>query len=141
MTNIFEKASKSKLTFKLSNGVVKTDDLWSLSLESLDVLARFLNKEVKESGEESFIEERSSKNETLELKFSIVKHIIKCKLSDKKESELRIINSDKKDKILQAIANKQDNSLNEMSIDDLKKELDNLGWFYIAAYSAAFFGK
>ena len=123
---MFEKASMLKLTFKTQVGVIKTEDLWDLNLEMLDTVAKSLSKQLKESEEESFIKKKSSTNCLIELKFNIVKHIIKYKLEKHDAIKQAAIKRERKAKILQILANKQDESLNEMSIEDLTKELDSL---------------
>ena len=77
---MFEKASKQKLRYKVTSGTISTEDLWDLDLDSLDLLAKTLNKAIKDSEEESFIKSKSTANTTLELKFEIVKHVIEVKL-------------------------------------------------------------
>ena len=44
LTNLFEKASKMKLRFSTTKGVLSTEDLWDLSLESLDRIAKNLKR-------------------------------------------------------------------------------------------------
>ena len=40
MLNIFEKASKQKLRFVTSKGMISSEDLWDMSLQSLDIIAK-----------------------------------------------------------------------------------------------------
>lgn len=124
---MFEQASRVKLRFKLSNGVVSTEDLWDLSLESLDSLARQLNKTIKDEEEISFIKEKSSANKLTELRFEIVKHIIAVKLAEREKAQDAAIKSDRKQAILNILANKEDEYLQSMSKEDLLKELESLG--------------
>ena len=85
LTNLFEKASKSKFRFNTSKGVLTTEDLWDLSLESLDKVAKELYKKVKESEEVSFISENKKKDEVTSDKLEVVKFIINYKLEEAKE--------------------------------------------------------
>lgn len=124
---MFEQASRVKLRFKLSNGVVSTEDLWDLSLESLDSLARQLNKTIKDEEEISFIKEKSSANKLTELRFEIVKHIIAVKLAEREKAQDAAIKSERKQAILNILANKEDEYLQSMSKEDLLKELESLG--------------
>lgn len=123
---MFEQASRVKLRFKLSNGVVTTEDLWDLSLESLDALARFLNKTIKDEEEISFIKEKSSANKLTELRFEIVKHIIAVKLAEKEKAQDAATKSERKQAILKILSDKEDESLQAMSKEDLLKELESL---------------
>lgn len=81
MEAIFEKASRIKLVIKASNGVLKVEDLWDLSLEALDAIAKSLNKQIKDGTEESYIKAKTETNTLLQLRFDIVKHIIDVKLA------------------------------------------------------------
>lgn len=123
---LFEKASRAKLRFKVKNGLLATEDLWDLNLESLDEVAKSLSKEVKESSEESFIKTKSEQNKTLELKFEIVKHIITVKLKEKSDKEARILKAQKKAQIQELIEKKELSSMEGKTLEELKKDLEAL---------------
>ena len=89
LTNLFEKASKMKLRFSTTKGVLSTEDLWDLSLESLDKIAKNLYKQIKESEEISFISEKSSEDTLASMKLEIVKFVITFKMDEAKEKKLR----------------------------------------------------
>lgn len=123
---MFEKASKLQLRYKVANGVINTEDLWELSLESLDSLAKSLNKELKESSEESFIEEKTKANGILELKFEIVKYIIKFKMERQEKLKLVSEKRQKRKEIMELIAKKENEVLSSKSVEDLYKALEEL---------------
>ena len=79
--SIFEKASKAKLRFSTSRGQLSTEDLWDLSLESLDQIAVAIDKALETAGKKSFIGKRDTTNTTLELQLEILKHIIDNQIS------------------------------------------------------------
>lgn len=124
---MFEKASRSKLRYDVGAGWINTEDLWDLPLVnnrtkstlSLDVVAKLLNKQLKESEEESFVEKRSTANTMLELKFDIVKHIIKVKLAEIEQKENKAVLDSQKDEIDIAIEQKRKKLLTEKSMDEL----------------------
>jgi len=122
----FEEASRKQLRFKVTNGTITTEDLWDLSLESLDKLAKSLNKEVKEQEEESFIKTRTVSNKTLDLKFEIVKHIINVKLAEEAEKKTKAEKAAKRAQIMELIGKKQVETLEGKSIEELTKELELL---------------
>lgn len=124
MAELFEKATRARLRFKVANGQVGTEDLWELPLERLDTLAKALNKEVKESAEESFIKTRSRASETLQLKFDVVKHVIDVKLAEKEAAKDAAERLQRKALLKEIIAKKELSGLEEKSIEDLKKELE-----------------
>jgi hypothetical protein len=128
---MFEKASRKKLRFDTVKGLVTTEDLWDMPLTradsfSLDDLAKSLNRALKESEEESFVVKKSSENTILDLKFSIVKHVIKTRLAEIEERENAAATKAKKEKILAIIADKEDDSLKDKSISALKKMVADL---------------
>ncbi len=124
---MFEKSSKLKLRYSTDRGLINTEDLWDLPLlPSLDNLAKDLNRELKESEEESFVVQKNTVNEIIELKFSIVKHIIKSKLEENTRVENEVAKKLQKEKILSIIASKEDEELKDKSTGDLKKLLEDL---------------
>lgn len=129
---MFEKASRLKLRFETKRGNVMVEDLWDIPLLAindgvcLDDIAKSLNKALKESEEESFVVEKSEISSIIELKFSIVKRVIKTKLHDKEEEENAVARKAKKEKILSIMAEKEDDALKNKSVTSLKKILDEL---------------
>jgi hypothetical protein len=94
--NIFENATRSKLRFDSAKGQLTIEDLWDLSLPSLDIVAKAVYKKLKDETEVSFIEKKSSTNTELELKLTIVKYIIKTKMD---EAEIAKIKAEKKTQV------------------------------------------
>ncbi len=121
--NIFEAASRKKLTFKVANGVVKTEDLWDLSLEALDKAALALNKEIKNSDEGTFLAKRTPANTTLTLQFDIVLHIIEVKQEEQEKKKLAKERAEKRAQLKELIGKKIRNAQEEKSIDELEREL------------------
>ena len=126
LTNLFEKASKMKLRFSTTKGVLSTEDLWDLSLESLDKIAKNLYKQIKESEEISFISEKSSEDTLASMKLEIVKFVITFKMDEAKEMKLRAEKLALKKRIADEIAKKKDNKISEMSIEELEKVYNEL---------------
>lgn len=129
--SIFEKATKQKLRFNQLAGILTVEDVWDLPLTSrsgmsLDNLAKAINKAIKDEEEESFVVSRSKASEKLKLQFDIVKHIIEVKLEERdkraKEQEAKA----RKEKIMEVLARKQDQGLEELSKEELEAELAKL---------------
>ena len=123
--NIFEFASRNKVRFPFK-GMISVEDLWDLSLTNLDSIYKTLNKQVKQSEEESLLSTKASVDTELEVQISIVKHIVSVKLAEKEAAEKASVKKAQKQKIMSIIATKQDEALQNSSIDDLKKMLDEL---------------
>ena len=124
---LFAKASKAKFRFQTSKGNLSTEHLWDLSLESLDTIAKSINKEIKASEEESFIEEKSSKDTELSDRLEVVKYIIAYKIKQRDANAKRIETLGRKAHLEAIIAEKQSESLRSKSVEELQKELEALG--------------
>lgn len=121
---MFEKASRLKLRFTTTKGMLTVEDLWDLPLTSqrgisLDGIARGLYHEVNESKEISFVIKETDADTELKLMFDIVKHVIKTRLEESENKRLARARKEKKEKILEIIAKKQDGELEGKSIEEL----------------------
>ena len=116
--NNFEKATRLRLRFETSRGNLNVEDLWRLPLAELDKLAIALNKQLKESSEESFIKAKSKDNKLLELRFDIVKHIIETLLSEDEEQKKAADKRAKREQLLELIAKKKNQELEGKSLEE-----------------------
>lgn len=124
--NIFEFATRNKIRFPFK-GMISVEDMWDLSLVNLDSIYKTLNKQVKQSEEESLLSTKESVDTELEVQIAIVKHIVSVKLAEKEAAEKASSKKAQKQKIMSIIATKENEALQNSSIDDLKKMLDELG--------------
>lgn len=122
---MFEKAVRLKLRFN-HKGLCTVEDLWDIPLESLDRIFKELNIKLKAQKEESLLETRSKEDEIVDLKISIVKHIVEVRLSEQKARKDLAAKLAKKQKLLGIIAEKQDDALRDLSVDELTKLVDDL---------------
>ena len=125
MSNIFEKAVKGKYRFP-HKGQISVEDLYDLPLGALDTVFKALNTEVKKTDEESLLQTKSAEDDILATKIEIVKYIFNEKLEEKKNQQESAERKEKKQKIMQIIATKQDEALRNASVEDLQKMLDDL---------------
>jgi len=123
--NIFEYATRNKVRFSF-RGMISVEDLWDLSLTNLDSIYKELNKQSKQSEEESLLNIKTQEDELLNVQIEIVKHIVSVKLAEKEAREKASAKKAQKQKIMSIIAAKQDEALQNSSIDDLQKMLDEL---------------
>ena len=124
-TNIFEYAVRNKVRFPFK-GMISAEDLWDLSLTNLDSIYKTLNKEIKQSEEESLLTTKTSVDTELEIQIAIVKHIVTVKLEEQEVREKAAAKKAQKQKIMSIIATKEDEELQNTSVEDLKKMLDEL---------------
>lgn len=123
--NIFEYAVRNKLRFPYK-GVITVEDLFDLSLTNLDSIYKTLNKQAKQIEEESLLAEKTTIDKDLEVQIAIIKHIVSVKLEEQKAREEAATKKAQKQKIMSIIATKEDEALQNSSVDDLKKMLDEL---------------
>ena len=110
LTNIFEAATRYKYRFPFK-GMISVEDLWDLKLQDLDSVFKLLNKEKKQSDEESLLQVKSEADQELENKIQIVKFIVQVKQAETAE---RLAAKDKKErnqKIMRIIERKQNEAL------------------------------
>lgn len=132
--NIFERASRAKLRFASSVGDLTAEQLWDLPLTAkqdrpnLDSVARAVSRELKSLDEDSFVNVTPDPRKAdLELRLDILKRVIEAKQADKAAAESRAANAERKRKLLDALAAKDDQALAGMSREDIQAEIAKLG--------------
>lgn len=125
MEKMFEFALKNKVRFPYK-GLVSVEDLWDLSVRDLDSIFKTLNAQVKKSQEESLLATKTKEDETLSVQIEIVKHIVKTKLDEAETAKQSRELKEKKQKIMEIIAAKQDESLHNASVEELQAMLNEL---------------
>lgn len=123
--NLFEIATRNRYRFNYK-GVMTVEDLWSLRVEDLDAIFKALNRQKKTADEDSLLATKTAADTELANKIELVKYIVSVKLA---EAEARVTAAEKKakrDKILEIMAKKQDETLENMDLKDLEVELAKL---------------
>ena len=124
---MYKKASKLKLRFATAKGNLTVEDLWQLSLSSLDIIAVALDEELSKSPKKSFISTTSPENEVLQVKLNIVCDIITDKMAEKTEREQAKTKQAEKSRLLDILSRKQSESLENLSEEELQKKIAELG--------------
>ena len=124
----FEKATRKKLRFQAPVGLITTEDLWDLTLPQLNSIAKDLNKKIKASEEEDFLDEPKAgvEEDTTKLAFDVVLFILETKKKEKEDREQATERKQKKDQLLALLAEKQTAGLRELSEEELKKKIEEL---------------
>ena len=123
---MFEIATRTKMRFPF-RGMVSVEDLWDLSVRDLDSIFKTLNAQVKKSQEESLLATKTKEDETLAIQIEIVKHIVKTKLDEAETAKQSKELKERKQKLMEMIAEKKDEALRNASVEELQAMLDNLG--------------
>jgi len=142
---MFEEGTRLKARFNYK-GLCTIEDLWDISLDGtkneddkgLKGIYQNLNKQLKDCKETKFLNEdlpdeeglvvikKTKEEELIELKRNIVKHIYITKYQEQKEQENKITKSIEKQKLLEILANKQNERFYDMSEEELLKIIDKL---------------
>jgi hypothetical protein len=126
---MFEKATRQKLRFESTKGLVSVEDLWDLPLDSatgkanLNDVARAVYRDLKAEDQISFVAVQQQTDEVTQLKMDIVKHIIQVKLAEADAAKQLRDAKEKKQKIMEIMSRKQDAVLESASLEDLEKML------------------
>lgn len=123
--NIFETATRNKYRFPY-RGQISVEDMWDLSVTELDKIFKTLNKQAKTAQEESLLETKTKEDETIENQIAIVRHIVFVK---QKEANDRLREKERKaqkQRIMEIMADKEDEDLKSKSTEELRKMLEEL---------------
>lgn len=116
--NIFERAVREKTRFNFK-GNIGVEELWDLSLTNLDTIYGNLETELEGLPKKSLLSTNSKQREEIEFKQEIIKHIVETKKIEAEQKSIAKENSAKKQMILDIIAKKQNQSYENMSVEEL----------------------
>lgn len=122
---MFEYAVRNKLRFPYK-GMISVEDLWDLNVRELDSIFKTLNAQVKKSQEESLLATKSKEDEVLTTQIDIVKHIVRIKQDEEAARLFAKERKEKQQKLMELINKKQDEDLNNKSIEELQAMLAEL---------------
>lgn len=132
---MFERAAREKFRFTTPQGMLTVEDLWDLPLTAragsrvanLDDIAKELNKKVKATEEETFVPRRRKRADTVAAAMlEIVKHVITVKVEEEEAAETAKAAKDRKQLLLGLIAKKENEKLEQSSVDELRAMVEAL---------------
>lgn len=124
--NMFENATRNKIRFDSGKGLIGVEDLWDLPVKKLDLIYQELDEKLERTNRRSLLEVKSAEDEAFETQMEIVKHIVRVKQAEAKAKLDEKEKSEKKQRIMEILKNKQDESLQNLSEDKLKEMLEKL---------------
>jgi len=125
MEELFIDASRKKYRFETRRGSLMVEDLWDLTLQDLDDVAKGLNREIKEAqGEQSFVKPATEASSEAKAKFDIALHVIKTKLAEAEEARSAVEKRARKQKLMELIEAKKDAALSAKSLEELQAEVN-----------------
>lgn len=123
----FEKASRLKLRFATHRGSLATEDLWDLDLDSLDSIAKSVNTQLRNEGEESFIPSTTNKpSSNNDLRLDILKHVIEVKVAEKDKRQARAETLAKLAQLKELAQAKATEQLASKSLEEINAEIEKL---------------
>lgn len=125
MNNMFETAVRRKYRFPL-NGQLTVEDLWDISLESLDKIFKTLNAQRKQIAEDSLLSVKTKEDEDLLNKIEIIKHIVSARIAEKEARDAAKARKEQKQKIMAIIDEKKDKALHDMTTEQLEALLHGM---------------
>lgn len=126
---LFELATRQKLRFASPKGLLATEDLWDLPMTgntSLDTVSKLANRDVKVSAEESFVVDATPVNDIAVLKLDVLKHIIAVRKAEQAARMAAQEKADRRRKLLDLLAEKDNEKDAAMSREEILKELESL---------------
>lgn len=133
MSEIYKFAAQNKLRFPSKRGELTAEDLFQLPLKArdgfdLDTVAKTVNAQLKQVGEESFVEDDRTdpKKQLLTVQLDILKDVIKTKQDANKAARERADRQAEIQKIRDLIATKKDEKLSQQSVEELEAKLKAL---------------
>ncbi|UKS71367.1 hypothetical protein VIK251_00017 [Klebsiella phage vB_KpnM_VIK251] len=126
---LFELATRQKLRFASPKGLLTTEDLWDLPMTgntSLDTVSKLANRDVKVSAEESFVVDATPVNDIAVLKLDVLKHIIAVRKAEQAARMAAQEKADRRRKLLDLLAEKDNEKDAAMSREEILKELESL---------------
>lgn len=130
---MFDIATRKKLRFETSKGLLSVEELWDLPLTSatgktnLDSIALELHRELRGAADvQSFVDETAKADTVVQLKFDIVKHIIDVRKKENLEAAQARVRAETKQRLLAALERKQGEAIDALSEEELRKRLAEL---------------
>ena len=126
--NIFEQASRLKLRFSTTRGLLTTEQLWELSLTDLNKLYINVNEEVSATSTKGLIKDTETKTDKENsLRLELIERIYTVRKEEKEAKEQRIALQSQKARLEQLIQTKKDEALTNLPVEELEKQLKELG--------------
>lgn len=123
----FIEAARKKIRFGTSQGQLAVEDLFDLSLPSLDKIAVALDAQLQQSGRKSFIDAPVKGLAETQLAFDIAKYVIDVKLAEKAEAKLAAERKSQVDFLKGLLEKKQLAELEGMTTEQITAKLAELG--------------
>lgn len=119
---MYKQASKLKLRFNTPRGPLGMEQLWDLTQTDLAASIKAVKKTLKDSNDDelSFLEENKSVDVEAQLRYDILKDVFLTKKKENEDARNAADDKAKKQRIMELISEKKDESLKGKSIEELE---------------------
>ncbi len=125
-TDLFFTAALKKYFFASPRGNINTYDLFDLSLAELNSTAKTLSRQLREEGEEDFINDKTTSNTNLSNRLEIVKAVIQYKKDLRNQAVLEQKQAKDRQRLMGELENREEKELESLSTEEIKKRLAEL---------------
>lgn len=122
-TNTLVTAARRKYRFESGRGLVLFEDLFDLSLQTLDKIAVALDQKVQAAGGKSFINKRTVSNTDIINQLELVKFVIETIQADDEAKKVRADKAAEKAFLNSLLEKKKINQLEGLPIEEIEKRL------------------
>lgn len=130
---MFETATRIKLRFESPKGLLSVEDLWDLPLTAtsaakanLNDIAKGVSRQLKDNGDEDFVDTNKKADAVLQLKLDIIKHIIAVRQTEKDTAQQAAAKREQKHRLLELIARKKDAEMEGKTVEELEAMVNQL---------------
>ena len=125
MNEMFEQATRLKLRFPYK-GQIGVEELWDLKVGELDLVYTAINHSLKAVKDEGLLKKKDDSVAVMELQLAIIKRVYDVKSGEAAQKVAEKERQDKKRRIEELIAKKQDSDLEGKSLEELTAMRDAL---------------
>lgn len=125
MSDIFEQGTRQDIHFEF-RGQIGIPDVWKLSKENLAIMGQKLELELQSKTVGNWLEKESKASSQLKLKLAIVKYIFDVKVAEEESAKAAAAKQAEKQRLLEKIHQKKDQALDNLSLEELEKQLAEL---------------
>jgi hypothetical protein len=130
---MFEKATHEAFRYPSAKGLLTTEQLWDLPLQSktgfdLDSVARVISREIKALGEESFVDDTGNKDsQCLKDCLAVVVHIINVKKTENAAAAAAATKRAERARLVELLHVRKEQDLMSKSPAEIQAMIDALG--------------
>lgn len=125
VNELFIHASRNKYRFNFK-GQITVEELWDLKLKDLNNIFQTLNHELKNTAEESLLDEITPQNTELKNKIAIIRYIVRIKKEEAAQRVTAKANAEQKEHIRELITAKKNEEMSNKSIEELEAIYNSL---------------